>query len=273
METRILDTSIWRNADFRALDDKSARIVLYLLTNDQIPVLPAYKMPLDEIAFYTGTTIQKITEILPELPKFGIFYEEGYFIVTNKYTRADYMGGQNEAKRQRLLSELPENLREWFNEIGKLSQIMPIRWSSNAHAMPMPCSSDAQGMALKIRNKKSETNNQKLETRNQKPRDIDIFINRFNELFGSSFQVTEGRVKKLGLRLGKFTLSQILDALLALSESKWHRGDNDRGWKADPDFLLRSDEAIDKWLNSGSKQVTRESTDPLVRASRESLSK
>lgn len=273
METRILDTSIWRSADFRALDDKSARVVLYLLTNDQIPVLPAYKMPLDEIAFYTGTTIQKITELLPELPKFGIYYEEGYFIVINKYTRAEYMGGKNEVKRQRLLGELPDKLKDWFNEIGQLIHVLPMRWATIDQSMPNQCPTDAQGMALEIKNHKSKIINQKPETKNQKLRDVDIYVNRFNELFGTSFQVTEGRVKKLGLRLGTYSLSQLLDALLALSESKWHRGDNDRGWKADPDFLIRSDETIDKWLNSGSKKVTRESTDPLVRASRESLGK
>ena len=47
-----------------------------------------------------------------------------------------------------------------------------------------------------------------------------------------------------------FTLEEILKALDNLSKSEFHQGDNDRGWKADPDFLIRNDEQIDKWLNT-----------------------
>jgi hypothetical protein len=78
--------------------------------------------------------------------------------------------------------------------------------------------------------------------------------------------VTEGRVRKLGLRLEKFSLSQILEALENLSLSEFHRGKNDRGWKADPDFLINSDEKVDKWLNVRVKSSPKTSNDPLVLA-------
>jgi len=75
------------------------------------------------------------------------------------------------------------------------------------------------------------------------------YIQAFNKLFGTKYVLTDGRVKKLKLRFKNFTSEQITKALLNLSRSKFHRGDNDRGWKADPDFLIRSDEMVDKWVN------------------------
>jgi hypothetical protein len=50
-------------------------------------------------------------------------------------------------------------------------------------------------------------------------------------------------------RLECFSFSDIIKALNNLARSEWHQGNNDRGWVADPDFLIRSDEQIDNWLN------------------------
>lgn len=75
------------------------------------------------------------------------------------------------------------------------------------------------------------------------------FLEKFNLLFSSHYQVTSGRQKKFSLRKKAFSLEQIIQALENLASSPFHRGKNDRGWRADPDFLLRSDEQIDKWLN------------------------
>jgi len=78
---------------------------------------------------------------------------------------------------------------------------------------------------------------------------IVLFLNEFNNLFERQYKPTAGRVKKLDLRLKSFSLEDILKALHNLSQSPFHRGVNDRGWSADPDFLIRNDEQIDKWLN------------------------
>jgi len=83
---------------------------------------------------------------------------------------------------------------------------------------------------------------------------LSVFINSFNEKFKTNFQETDGRKKKLMLRRKKFTENQLIEAISNLSQSSWHTGGNDRGWRADPDFLLRSDEQIDKWLNPSKKK-------------------
>ena len=76
-----------------------------------------------------------------------------------------------------------------------------------------------------------------------------IFLETFNRNFNTKYQETDGRQDKLKKRREKYTLEQILLAINNLSQSKFHTGKNDSGWKAGPDFLLRNDEMIDKWLN------------------------
>lgn len=79
---------------------------------------------------------------------------------------------------------------------------------------------------------------------------VSLFLEEFNSLFKRNYKPTAGRIKKLSLRLKSFTLEDILRATRNLAKSPFHRGVNDRGWTADPDFLLRSDEQIDKWINT-----------------------
>jgi hypothetical protein len=79
------------------------------------------------------------------------------------------------------------------------------------------------------------------------------YIEGFNKLFGTKCILTPFRQKKLKLRFKTFSSEQIEQALVNLSNSKFHRGDNDTNWKADPDFLIKSDEMVDKWLNKGGK--------------------
>jgi len=79
------------------------------------------------------------------------------------------------------------------------------------------------------------------------------YIDAFNRFFNSNYRLTPKRITKLKARFKTYTADEIAQALINLSESKFHQGDNDRGWKADPDFLIENDERIDIWLNKGVK--------------------
>jgi len=78
---------------------------------------------------------------------------------------------------------------------------------------------------------------------------IRIYIDKFNLLFKKNFRVTSARKKKLKIRLKEFSFEEVLKALEILHANPFYRGKNDRGWVADPDFLIRSDEQLDKFLN------------------------
>lgn len=75
------------------------------------------------------------------------------------------------------------------------------------------------------------------------------YISAFNKLFSTKYRLTPARIEKLKLRFKTYTPEEISKALINLSESKFHQGENDRSWRANPDFLIRSDEKVDEWLN------------------------
>lgn len=97
------------------------------------------------------------------------------------------------------------------------------------------------------------------ELKNKRNTNVDLaaYLSLFNSLFGSKYTETSARGGKLRLRLKTYSLEQILQATRHLASSPFHQGKNDRGWKADPDFLIRSDEQIDKWLNTAPAEVVK----------------
>jgi len=136
MESRIICTEIWRNADFRKLDHPSRNVVLFLLTNDKIPVLPVYQIPFDEICFYCNILEKKLIELIPELTKFGIFFIEDYFVITNKFTRAKYSGGKTREKRIRLHELLPQTLKDLVDIEGDIGQYIAQSLTNDCSNQP-----------------------------------------------------------------------------------------------------------------------------------------
>lgn len=79
------------------------------------------------------------------------------------------------------------------------------------------------------------------------------FLTFFNFLFKSKYIPTKQRQVKLKSRLQTYSYEQIKQAVTNMANDKFYRGENDRNWKADPDFILRSDEQIDRFLNRGTQ--------------------
>lgn len=75
--------------------------------------------------------------------------------------------------------------------------------------------------------------------------------------FTDSVRFTEERKRKLKLRLKTFTAVDLLRASTIVGNDPFLQGENDAGKRyGDIDYLLRSNENIDKKLNSDSSQVT-----------------
>lgn len=120
-------------------------------------------------------------------------------------------------------------------------------------------------------NKQLTTTNKDNKENKDNNKDIDVFISHFNKSFNAQYRTTTGRYGKLKARLQVFKMDELLNAVDNLAKSKFHKGDNDRGWVADPDFILRSDEQIDKWnVKTNTKEVV---VDDLTRRSREMMRK
>lgn len=98
-------------------------------------------------------------------------------------------------------------------------------------------------------NEKNEKKERGVSSKNWKKEYGEMYIQAFNKFFKTNYRLTRERERKLKERFKTFDSDQVALALVNLSESKFHQGQNDRGWRADPDFLIRSDEQVDKWLN------------------------
>jgi hypothetical protein len=85
--------------------------------------------------------------------------------------------------------------------------------------------------------------------------EVSQIIEYFNSLFSTKFRVTPERSKKIKLRLKTYTIDEIKKAIYNLSKSKFHNGENDRGWRATIDFITRNDEKIDEFLNSSPAKI------------------
>ncbi len=79
------------------------------------------------------------------------------------------------------------------------------------------------------------------------------FLAVFNELFGSRYRFTSKRADKIRTRLKTYSMEEILLALKRMADTPFYCGKNDRNWVADPDYLIRNDENIDKFLNKKMK--------------------
>jgi hypothetical protein len=88
------------------------------------------------------------------------------------------------------------------------------------------------------------------------------FLLKFNEIFKSKHRVNSEMVKKLQTRLKNYSLEEIFTALDRLGEWDFAHGNNDRKWKATPEFLLRSDTQVDRFLNETKKEDQEHFVEP-----------
>lgn len=91
------------------------------------------------------------------------------------------------------------------------------------------------------------------------------WLEKFNKLFNSQYKPTKKNNELYNLRRSTFTVEEMERALFALGKPGFYTGDNDTGWKATPEYLLKSDEQVDKFLNMiKGKGVNYERIDPAT---------
>jgi hypothetical protein len=106
-----------------------------------------------------------------------------------------------------------------------------------------------------LNNKKTTKRQQKDTYEKDKKDNKEIIVKVFNfflEKFGKNpnqYKLTDGRKIKIGLRLDDAGEEMLLKAIENTSQSPFHRGDNNRNWQADLDFIVRSYENVEKLAN------------------------
>jgi hypothetical protein len=76
----------------------------------------------------------------------------------------------------------------------------------------------------------------------------DFYIDKFKKN-KNAYKLTDKRKQKIKARLNDAGLEMIKKAINNTVSSSFHLGDNDRGWQADLDFIVRSYEQVERLAN------------------------
>lgn len=88
------------------------------------------------------------------------------------------------------------------------------------------------------------------KVKNDKKEEVDNIFNLWLSCFGlSERKLTPGRVVKIKRRLKDCGKEQLELAIRNASQDYFYRGDNDRGWQADIDYICRSVEIVERLAN------------------------
>lgn len=120
-----------------------------------------------------------------------------------------------------------------------------------------------------VSEKTVQVNTNKVSTKNINTY-VGEYITKYNELYRSNSRLTKSRQTKYSLRLKAFSHEDIMHALELMSKQDFFRGLNDRGWIPDPDYLIRSDENVDRFI-AGGKPINKTLEEKLKEAGYEEM--
>lgn len=109
-----------------------------------------------------------------------------------------------------------------------------------------------------IKNKSKKEN---IDTNVSSSTDVDLKA-LFSELVGllgftDAVKYTEGRKRKLQSRVRSSSPDELRRAAQAIADDAYMQGDNPSGRRyGDIDYLIRSDEQVDKWIQKARQQIT-----------------
>jgi hypothetical protein len=95
---------------------------------------------------------------------------------------------------------------------------------------------------LRTKNKEIDTN---VELLAQVRRLYQLFISEFNKN-ESQYRLTDSRKLRLKARIKDCGEEMVAKAIRGTAAISFYRGENDRGWKADLDFIIRSYEQVER---------------------------
>lgn len=92
--------------------------------------------------------------------------------------------------------------------------------------------------------------------------ELDTFIAEFNKVLNTKFRQTPELYSKFVARRKTFSLQDLIDSMQGMLKDPWYRGENDRKWRATPEYILRHDEHVQRFLNAKSQIREYDPSDP-----------
>ncbi len=231
MKTRIVYPKMWNDVRFADTNVTTKLLFCYLINNERLGLSRYTRITDRQITFDTGLTSQQLTASKKELSNIGwcYFYSEWVFHNHNA-AYIDYDGRDRVVSSKELeISNVPEEVKEVFK--GLITGYKPVLNTKS-----------------KIENK---TEKEIGKRENTQPGRVAAgrIISVFNQAVGKNYSLTDARYDLISRRLKTFREEQLSQAAVNIGLSPFHMGKNDRAWRADPDWLFRNDENVDKALN------------------------
>ncbi len=143
-----------------------------------------------------------------------------------------------------------------FNEWGAYTEKRQTRRTINKQLIESQQSKKLKGsnyendnkMYTQIRLDKIRLVNTYVEVQKNIRLVYDFFIEQFNKN-PNLYKLSKNRSLKIKARLNDAGDEMLMNAIRNTAKSGWHRGDNDRGWQADLDFIIKSYEQVEKLAN------------------------
>lgn len=231
MKTAIVKTSFWDDEDFNSLHIDTKLVYCYLLTCPGHGLSGIIKINRNVMHAQIGFNKDTIELALKQL------VESGWIELYTKYVRLTH--DHVEAKKGRFtdqaiakeLDDLPLEVKEFF-----------YRYDTGT----LPEHNN------KYNNNKYNNNIKNTEKVDKDEIEIQEIYNFYIKCFKQNpnrYKLSPNRKIKIKARLKDAGLDMLKQAIEKTSNSSFHLGFNDRKWKADLDFIIRSYEQVEKLSN------------------------
>lgn len=239
MKTRIIYPQLWHDTKFCECSIEAKTLFMFVITNPYLGLSRYARLSNRQIAFHTGLSGKKLENAKNELSALKwCFFNNEWVYHNHNCAYVEYEGNSKVAiSKESEISNVPQEIKEFIN--GLLTGCQP-------------------------------NINKKLEIINHKEKGIvkgesstgravaEHIISVFNQATGKKYTPTDKRCKLIADRLKIYPSEQLVTAANNVALSPFHMGKNDRGWSADPDWLFRNDENVDKMLNLEIVEVKKE---------------
>ena len=235
------------------------RVLIQIIRNTYGYQVKSNKIPVTSIATKTGIHKAHVSRAIHELTTKNI--------ITFKNNKRAY----NKDFRTWKLSDKKGTYTHWKNP-KDVNKVTPIgnnyTYNKNPQVQNIPQSVLNKKLPQSV-TKDTQIGNKKLphgagikEKKDNLNKVIEQIFNFYLKANSSTEKLLPARKIKIAARLKTFTEEEIKQAITTCFNDSFYLGENDRNWKANSDYIFRSDEIIDRFLNSGAKpSVKSESKD------------
>lgn len=258
---RMFDTRFWSDVFIvDNLNPLEKLLYLYLLLNERSNLIGIYELSVRTAAFETGIDRDTLEKMLTRLsPK--VEYIDG-FVYIRRYADHQMANPNIATGMEREVAALPAALRDKIIKNGIVSERLAKAF--NEYAKPLEGLQSVRDTRLNLTrpNGISPTDlstakalNRDKQLKNDVQEVFDFYVKSFGAE-NSHIRLSDLRKSKIKARLEDAGKDMLFKAITQVANDPFYRGDNDRGWKANIDFIIRNYEQVEKFATADGETET-----------------